>query len=144
MVDNIKRMKIYIDAIEDEYPYIVYASINEFVSKDEQQLFIGPLFVTYQQLKFDFLHTWEILVEGAQIPNNSRGFAFMMKQYAMLAAALSEFVSDIDNHYFLDEHAQHNSSFQEDAEDQQPDPEITTLAEIESKPPSRIRGPTPT
>mgnify|MGYP003522077607 CR=1 FL=1 len=140
-------MKIYVDAIEDEYPYIIYASINDFVSKDEQQLFIGPIFVTYQQLKFDFINTWQMLVEEVDIPNDSQSFAFMMRQYTTLANALAEFVSDIDNYYFLEAYAQHNMSLHDEVEDQEldpdPDPEITTLAEIESSPPSRMRGPTP-
>lgn len=143
MVDNIKRMKIYVDAIEDEYPYVIYASINDSVSKNEQQLFIGPNFVTYQQLKFDFVNTWRVLVEEIQIPDNSQTFAFMMHQYTILADALAEFVSDIDNHYFFEAYGQHNMFLQQETEEE-PDPEITTLAEIESSPPSRMRGPTPT
>ena len=131
-------MKIYIDAIEDEYPFTMYAEINTGVAKEQQQLFVGPVFVTYSQINANFVQVWALLMSNMETPNNVHDFALIMQKQALLAHALSEFIIDIDMYYsalpaIL---TQYQNNVEQDL-DEEPDPEITTLEEIESHPPSR-------
>lgn len=148
-------MKIYIDAIEDEYPFTVYAVINPNFAKEEQQLFIGPAFITYTQINNNFAQVWGLLMSSMEVPSDVHNFAIIMQKQSLLASALSEFVNDIDIHYSASSTMLHqyqneisndspaSGGLNEDNLDnsqelnEEPDPEITTLDEIESHPPSR-------
>ena len=136
-------MKIYIDAIEDEYYFAVYSNIKIFEPKNEQRLFMGAIYVTYEDLTNNFIETWNTIVASMNLwPSSLQEMKQMLNDYIILAEAIAEFIDDVDEAFHPSNAIlnQFQSALIDDTlelSDEDKNPEITTIEDIESTPPSR-------
>lgn len=141
-------MKVYIDAIEDEYYFAVYSNMHIFRLKNEQRLFMGAIYVTYEDLTNNFIQTWNTIVASMNLwPSSLQDMKQMLNDYTILAEAIAEFIDDVDEAFHpsnailnqfqsmtIDQDISSNGI---ELADEDKNPEITTIEDIESTPPSR-------